>query len=149
MDVRRGTVALVAVGVLALAGCSTSESTEDSTADSTADATEAGSDAVDEAVAEALSTCEDAAASEAGDWFACSQAMQAVEVSDSDVEAARDKVILWADQLGTLEDPDELLEGLDEEEAAEVIERQIAPLAGIIEQAEAALAELQALVNES
>jgi len=127
-----------------LAGCSTSDSTSDAASDAAAD----GSVAIDDALAEALSTCEDAAASEAGDWFACSQAMEAVEVSDSDVEAARDKVILWADQLGTLEDPDELLEGLDEEEAAEVIERRIAPLAGIIEQAEAALAELQSLVNQ-
>ena len=144
---RRGLVTLVAVWGLALAGCS--DSTSDPTTDSTPDATADGSVAVDDALAEALSTCEDAAASEAGDWYACSQAMEAVEVGDPDVEAARDKVILWADQLGTLTDPDELLEGLDEEEAAEVIERQIAPLAGIIEQAEAALAELQSLVNES
>ncbi len=145
MDVRRGTVALVAVGGLALAGCSTSDSTEDSTTDSTANATEASSDAIDEAMAEALSVCEDAVAGDAA-WFDCSEAMEAVEVTDPDVEAARDKVILWADQVGPIsEEP----EGLTEEEAAEREENLIAPLDGILANAEAALAELQDLVSQS
>ena len=141
---RRVLIAIWVAGGLALAGCSTADSTSDAAAEATAD----GSVAINDALAEALRTCEEEA-SGGGDWLACSQALEAVEVSDPDVEAARDKVILWADQLGTLTDPDELLEGLDEEEAAEVIEREIAPRAGIIEQAEAALAELQSLVNQS